>query len=154
MSRAPDPHPAAVRQRRPEPLRGRKGVPKFVLAIAALCIATLILIPVAKQKGWFSRQRPVDGPPTVTGYIPGLTVSESTVDPASRTVKGVVTNETDKTMDDVEISYEVHAGLPQVGLLIARIPQLGPHQKAKFETNPMPRNGWEPVLREVTGNPR
>jgi hypothetical protein len=114
----------------------------------------LLLIPIVRQQGWFKQQKTVEVSNTETPYIPGLTVTEATLDPKTRTVKGVITNGTDKTMDDVQVSFDARMGLVQVGLLVARIPQLGPHQSARFETNPMAPNGREYVLREVTGNPR
>ena len=150
-----EPGEAAIRRRRVDPPKGWKAIPLGVKVLALICLLVLILIPVAKQRGGLRQEKPVENTVTDTGYVPGLVVSEATVDRKSRTVKGIVTNGTDKTMDDVTVTYYVRddAGA-EAGEISAKIGRLAPHQNAHFESTPMDPRGADPVLRYVTGIPR
>src|SRR5579872_6945385 len=111
MSSAP-PHsedPDAIRRRRrsDRPVSGWKAIPLGIKVLAVICLLVLAIVPFARQRTWVRSEKITEVPATDTGYVPGLVVTEASVDRKSRTLKGIVTNGTDKTIDDVTVTYFV-----------------------------------------------
>lgn len=119
-----------------------------------ICVAMLILVPVALQKGWIGRRHAETSAISNSGPS-GLTIAEATLDPSSRTIKGVVKNTSKNAFRDVQVSYYIRdaAGL-EAGTILGTVAEIAPNGSAIFQTDPLPTNGKEFVLREVVGTPR
>ena len=141
------------RRRRDEP-KGWKAIPKSVKILLGVCLAVLIFVPLGLQNGWIGR-RHVDTSPITAAGPSGLVIAEASLDTGSRTIKGVVRNTSKTAFRDVQVSYYIRdaAGL-EAGQILALIPAIGPNESAGFQTDPLPTNGREFVLREVVGTPR
>ena len=64
-------------------------------------------------------------------------------------------NRTEKTLDDVQVSYEVrdyHGEL--IGLPVVKIGSLKPQESARFETGKLPPSAIHWVMHSLTGTPR
>jgi hypothetical protein len=119
-----------------------------------ICILMLILVPVALQNGWIGHKRVETSGLANTGSS-GLVIGEASLDSVSRTIKGVVRNTSKNAFRDVQISYYIRdaAGL-EAGTIVATVAAIGPNESANFQSDPLPTNGKEFVLREVVGTPR
>jgi len=136
--------------------KGWKAIPKIFILLGILCVALLILIPLAKQNGWF--QRPVamsTGAPAVPSFVSGLELTEAFFDPPSGTIKGKVENKTGRGYRNVDMSFDVRDGSNmEAGLVTASISQLGPHESASFQTTKLASSGRLFLLRELVGEPQ
>lgn len=119
-----------------------------------VCILMLILVPVALRNGWIGR-RQVETSSVSSSGPSGLVVAEASLDSTSHTIKGVIRNTSRSAFRDVQVSYYIRdaAGL-EAGTILGTIAAIGPNESASFQTDPLPTNGKEFVLREVVGTPR
>ena len=141
------------RRRRAEP-KGWKAIPKPVKILMGLCLAVLILLPLAWQNGWI-RRSPVSIAPDAPAAQSPLVISEATRDRVTRTIQGVVKNNSANAYGEVQVSYYVRDAYGvEAGMVMASIPAIGPNDSKSFQTDPIPQNGSEFVLREVVGTPR
>ncbi len=125
-----------------------------VITVFGICLAILVFI-LEKQPRTAVHQQPEIRPVQETSYTPGLTVAEATLDHKSRTIKGVVENRTEKTMDDVEVSYDLRDDqYASTDRPVVRIGSLKPYQSARFETGKLSPTGFQWSLLSLTGRSR
>src|SRR5690348_3625412 len=107
MSSPADPTSQPTRRRRRinEP-KGWKAVPKVVKILLPICVVIVVLIPMAVKNGWIRRAQ-VDTTVLTSSGPSGLMIAEAALDPASRTIKGVVSNTSKNSYRDVQVSYYV-----------------------------------------------
>jgi hypothetical protein len=158
MSTASHPNPGGERRRRShdEP-NGWKSIPLAVKILGALCVTVLILIPVAKQKGWFQHHATIQEQPAPSDRFTSgdLEVTTARLDPQTRTIKGRVSNKSSSTYDDVQVSFDVRHGMPvDAGPVYARLGRIPPHSFVDFETTRLSPIGTEWELRELSGTKR
>jgi hypothetical protein len=156
MSSAPQSdseHVRRRRRRRDEP-KGWKAVPKPVKILVGICLLVLLLVPIGLQNGWIGRKRGDTSTSSNSGPS-GLIISEAGLDVPSRTIKGIVKNTSKTAYRDVQVSYYIReAGGVEAGTILGVIASIGPNETAGFQTDPLPPNAREFVLREVAGTPR
>jgi hypothetical protein len=149
MSTASNPDPTSARKRRrTEEPTGWKAIPMGVKVLFGVCLLAVIIVPLVTRNKRSDKLDVVSSP--VAANVEGLTIKEAGLDPGSRRVKGLLENGSDKVMRDVQVSYDVRTGFQGMGIIVAKVPSVAPHQTARFETDPMPAGGKEFLLREVT----
>jgi hypothetical protein len=113
----------------------------------------MVLIPLSNARGWFKSKRTPDLS-SITARKSDLALVEVQFEDKSRTIKGVIANNSATPYKDVVISYNMR-GAEGVGLgaIEATLPSLGPHGKASFETDAMPKDALTYDLREIVGVP-
>lgn len=155
MSSVPDGTKTTVvrRRRRRREKSGWKAIPNAAKILIGLCLLVLILFPVAQSNGWFKRR--VKEKPLADVRPADLVLAEASFEARSRTLRGLIRNNSGTAYKDVVVSYTLKGaqGL-EVGTILASISKLGPHEKAPFETDPMPKNAVIYELREIVGTPR
>ena len=126
---------------------------RSALALIGSCILVVILIPVALDNGWFKHKVAVDkAVPDISQ--PDLVLVEESFDPASRTVRGVIFNNSGTAYKNVAVSYKLKtARQMEIGAVLARIPSVAAHGRASFRTDPMPADAAIHELREIAGMP-
>jgi hypothetical protein len=147
--------------------KGLKSVPKPLWVVAALCVALLILIPMTRKRPdseTLQPSRTPSSPVTVDTTVPNtpvgalstgqLQLSESSVDHATRRIKGIAKNTSDKVYENVRISFQTVDTTGARGAASAVISRIEPHGTAKFETQPLPTNWRGYSLPEITGTAR
>ena len=128
-------------------------MPVTAKILIGLCLLVLILFPLAQDNGWFKRR--VKETPVADVRPADLMLAEASFETRSRTMKGLVLNNSGTAYNDVVVSYTLKgAGGLEVGTILASIPKLGPHEKAPFQTDPMPKEAVTYDLREIVGTPR
>jgi hypothetical protein len=154
---ASTPHPPTNSALPPIPgIRGKKAVLLGLLAAAVLSVALLIVIPLAGKKHLGAQTRParpisLDAVPTVRS-VTDLVLGEDEFARRSRTVKGVVVNQSDKTYNNVVVSYvmrDSHGSF--IGAVGATVPQVAPHARASFETDAISKDFSSYDFREIHG---
>jgi hypothetical protein len=154
MSSVPDPKTNAVRRRRRRGKEsGWKNIPSAAKILIGLCLLVLIFFPVAQDNGWFKRR--IKEAPVAEVHSSELVLDEVQLQKATRTLKGFVVNRSGKAYKDVVVSYsmsDVNGG--DLGVIMATISTVAPHQRAAFETDPMPEKAMTYGLREIVGTPR
>ena len=116
----------------------------------------LILIPVARDQGWFKRQMVVEEPTTATkAFNPGLEILDAHYDQNSHEIIGTVRNSSRQVYANVRVSYDIRDkhGI-EAGIVEGAIPQVAPNQTATFKTSPLSAEGTMWALREISGDPR
>ena len=142
------------RRHRVKSIKSRKKIPWFAKILGGICLSILIVIPLVRHPAARMHQSPVFRPVEEGRYSPGLTVDEAILDPHSRTIKGVVENRSDKTVDDVEVAYDVRDERARLtDRPVVSIGSLKPHQSTRFETARLSSQAqWS--LWALTGRPR
>ena len=128
-------------------------MPTSAKVVIGVCLLTVILIPAVKQTGWLKRR--VAERPLADVRPPDLVLGETRFVTQSRSIKGVVVNNSGTAYKDVVVSYDLRdARGIGLGTVLATVSKLGPHEKTAFDTGPIPKNAVNYDLREIVGSPR
>jgi hypothetical protein len=128
---------------------------KGTIVLAGTCLLILIVVTLVKMPQATRKRPPETLSPEESRYTPSLSIAEAALDPHSRTIRGIVENRTEKTIDDVQVSYEVrdfHGEL--MGVPVVKIGSLKPHQSFRFETGKLPASVTQFDMHSLLGTPR
>jgi hypothetical protein len=142
------------RRRRRIEESGWRSIPNTFKILACVSLALMALIPLSNTRGWFKHKSSVDLS-SITAKQSDLELVEAQFQDKSRTIKGVVVNSSATPYKDVVISYNLRSAQGEgLGAIEATLAQLGPHDKASFETAVLPKDALTYELREIVGTAR
>jgi hypothetical protein len=155
------------RKRHADERRSWTGVPLAAKLIVLLCVALLLVIPLARRRGSRSDTAVAVGNEEVKGksssttattgsaFTPDLEIAEARLDRATRTVVGTVRNKSNRVYTNIEVSYfSRDARGEDAGTVRGTIPRLDPHGTAPFHTAAFAPSGVTWDLGEVSGDPQ
>ncbi len=144
------PAPSGPRRR-----RRRKGTPRAVLLVAAVCVLAILVIPATRYFGpMVSRPKPTSAAP-VRQYQLVLSEAALAGEGGARHIAGAVRNNSSSPYEDVEVWFTVRdRRMAGIGTIAAKVKSVAPKSTAAFKSEPVPAGAFRIALREITGTQR
>ena len=141
------------------------STPRGVKITAGACLALVLVGGSVIGERWFkgppaTAQPPPPKPGEVFDSIKDkmapidLVVSKSNLNPTTRRIEGLVTNNSERSYSNVQVSFYLPSrDLSEAHIATATIRGLGPHGSAKFATEPLDPDLKQWLLRDIKGTP-
>ncbi len=142
-----------------------KSTPRGVKVTVVACLALVMVGGFVIEQRWFKDPPPTSVPPPPN---PGevfdaikekmapidLVLSKSSLNATTKRIEGLVTNNSERPYSNIQVSFYLpNRNMADSEVATVTIERLGPHDSARFATDPLNPDLKEWSLRDIKGTP-